>query len=111
MNLTLLLRKSCDVHMTLFEICVQQNWVGRTDKPCTQIYLLKNCKLQAFATTNGNIEKINYFRHSSSYITYMYIDFQQIGLVDQSKPCTQIYMQKNRKLHKSATNNSNFEKN
>ena len=36
--------------------------------------------------------------------------FRQIGLVNQSKPCAQIYLQKNRKLHKFATTNSNFEK-
>ena len=28
------------------------------------------------------------------YKTYMYINFQQTGFVDQSKPCTQIYLQK-----------------
>ena len=42
--------------------------------------------------------------------TYMYINFQQNLVVDQSKQCTQIYLQKNRKLHKFATTNRNFEK-
>ena len=38
--------------------------------------------------------------------------FSKIGLVDLSKPCTLIYLQKmaNGKLHKFATTNSNFEK-
>ena len=36
--------------------------------------------------------------------TYMYINFQQNRLVDQSKLCTQIYLQK------FATCNYNFEK-
>ena len=35
-------------------------------------------------------------------ITYMYINFQQTW-VDQSKPCAQIYLPKNCKLHKFAT--------
>ena len=40
----------------------------------------------------------------------MYINFHQNRVsIDQSKPCTQSYLQKNRKLHKYATYNSNFE--
>ena len=40
----------------------------------------------------------------------MYINFYQNRVsIDQSKPCTQIYLQKNRKLHKYATYNLNFE--
>ena len=40
----------------------------------------------------------------------MYINFYQNRVrIDQSKPCTQSYLQKNRKLHKYATYNSNFE--
>ena len=43
--------------------------------------------------------------------TYKNIIFCKIGFVDQSKTVyTQIYLQKNRKLHKFATTNSNFEK-
>ena len=34
--------------------------------------------------------------------------FSKIGLVDQSKPCAQIHLQKNCKLHKFATTNRNF---
>ena len=43
--------------------------------------------------------------------TYMYSIFSKLGLVDQSKSCTLIFCKKNDKLHKFATNNSNFEKN
>ena len=40
----------------------------------------------------------------------MYINFyQNLVSIDQSKTCTQSYLQKNRKLHKYATYNSNFE--
>ena len=40
----------------------------------------------------------------------MYINFHQNRVsIDQSKLCTQNYLQKNRKLHKYATYNSNFE--
>ena len=40
----------------------------------------------------------------------MYINFLQNRVsIDQSKPCTQSYLQKNRKLHEYATYNSNFE--
>ena len=40
----------------------------------------------------------------------MYINFYQNRVsIDQSKPCTQSYLQKNRKLHKYATYNLNFE--
>ena len=35
--------------------------------------------------------------------------FSKIGLIDQSKPCTQICLPKNCKLHKFPTCNSNFE--
>ena len=40
----------------------------------------------------------------------MYINFYQNRVsIDQSKPCSQSYLQKNRKLHKYATYNLNFE--
>ena len=40
----------------------------------------------------------------------MYINFHQNRVsIDYSKPCTQSYLQKNRKLPKYATYNSNFE--
>ena len=58
------------------------------------MYLQKNCKLHEFATTN-----IYFFlnRHFQTCIivkrTCISI-FSKIGLVDQSKTCTQIYLQK-----------------
>ena len=36
--------------------------------------------------------------------------FSKIGLLDQPKPCTQIYLKKHRKLHKFATSNNTFKK-
>ena len=40
----------------------------------------------------------------------MYTNFQQNRVsINQSKPCTQSNLQKNRKLHKYATYKSNFE--
>ena len=43
---------------------------------------------------------------------YMYINFQQTRVnIDQFKPFTQILFANNRKVHKFATNNSNFGKN
>ena len=40
-------------------------------------------------------------------IADMYINFQQIGLVDQSKPCTQNFLANNHKLHKFVTTCTN----
>ena len=40
----------------------------------------------------------------------MYVNFQQNRLSRPVKTFTQIYLQKNRKLHKFATTNSNFGK-
>ena len=48
--------------------------------------------------------------HRITYVTTCILIFNQISLVDQSKQCTHIYWQKNRKLHKFATTNSNFAK-
>ena len=47
-----------------------------------------------FATTNSNFEKNNYL-DMHYCITFMYINFQQtrVSRLDQSKPCTQIYLQ------------------
>ena len=42
--------------------------------------------------------------------TYMHFNFQQIGLVDRSKTVHTNLFEKNCKLHKFATTNSNFEK-
>ena len=50
-------------------------------------------KFDKFATTSGNFEEIKYsdMQHRK---TYNYFNFQQNWSVDQSKPCTQMYLQK-----------------
>ena len=73
---------------------------------------VKNSMLHIFAATNSNFEKVDYFRHSSSYNRHVH-EYQfsaKMGLVNQSKMCKQNYLQKNRKLHKVATCNLNFKK-
>ena len=67
-----------------------------------------NHKLHKFAITNNNFQKID-FPEMHHCKTYMCINFHQIGLVDQSKPCTQICLQK-RKLPKFATTNKTIKK-
>ena len=44
------------------------------------------------------------------YVSRCISIFSKMGLVDQSKPCAQIYSPKNCKLHKFATTNGKFEK-
>ena len=50
-------------------------------------------KFDKFATTSGNFEEIKYsdMQHRK---TYNYFNFQQNWSADQSKPCTQMYLQK-----------------
>ena len=48
----------------------------------------KNHKLHKFATTNNNFQTCIMVKRTCTLI------FSKIGLVDQSKPCTQIYLQK-----------------
>ena len=45
-----------------------------------------------FATTNSNSKK-KLFRHALLYHVHIYKFPANSGLVDQSKPCTQIYLQ------------------
>ena len=47
---------------------------------------------------------ISDMRHRNTLI------FSKVGLVNQSKSCTLFFLQKNDKLYKFATTNSNFEK-
>ena len=56
------------------------------------------------------LKKIDYFRHVSSYTTYISI-FSKIGLVYPSKTVLTSIFAKIRKLNTFATTNSNFEKN
>ena len=68
------------------------------------MYLRKNCKLYKFATTNGNILKNRLIQTCNIVKRTCISIFSKIGLVDQSNTCIQIYLRKNRKLHKFATN-------
>ena len=81
---TLLLRKSCSAHMTVFEIVFHRNveldtiidmmYLVDQSKPCVQIYLPKKCMLHKFAITlplfvNSIIPDMHH------RITYIYINF------------------------------------
>ena len=71
----------------------QQNQVSRSLKTVHTNIFANNRKLHKIATTNSNIEKmiISEMHHR---ITYVYINFQQIRVnIDQSKLCSQIYLQ------------------
>ena len=67
------------------------------------MYLEKYCKLYKFATTNSNLKKNRLFQACIIVKRTCISIFSKIGLVDQSKTCIQIYLQKNRKLYKFAT--------
>ena len=82
-------------HKTYMYINFQQNRVCiDQSKPYTQIYMQKNCKLHTFATTNSNFLKNLLFETCIIIKRTCISIFSKIGLVDQSKSCTQIYMQK-----------------
>ena len=78
-------------------INLYQTRVSKSVKTVHTNLFANNGKLYKFAITNSNFEKINFFLHASSSIiikrTCISI-FSKIGLVDQSKPCTQFYLQK-----------------
>ena len=71
--------------------------------------LANNCKLHKFATTNSNLKKINYFRHVSKYNEHVYQFSAKSGWYKSVKTAHTKQFSKNRKLHKYATYNSNFE--
>ena len=74
----------------------QQIWVSRSVKTVHTNILANNRKLHKFATTNSTIEIDDYFRHASSYNVHhgtCILIFSIFVLVDQSKLCTQIYLQ------------------
>ena len=78
-------------------------------KPCTQIYLhiiasYINLQLPIIIFKNQLCQ--TYIIVKCTCISI----FSKIGLVERSKPCTQIYLQKNCKLHKFETINSKFAK-
>ena len=80
-------------------------------KPCTQIYLqiIATCiNLQLPIVV---LKKKRLFRHAASYNVHVYQFLAKSGwYVDQSKTVHTYLFSKNRKLHKFATTNSNFEK-
>ena len=81
-------------HKTYMYINFQQNRVNRSVlTACTQLYSPKKYKLHKFATTNSNFKKNDSKACIIVKRTCISI-FSKIGLVDQSKPCTQIYLQK-----------------
>ena len=80
-------------HKTYMYINFQQNRVKTQVTPCLQVYSQKNRKLHKFATTNNNFKNRLFQTCIIVKCTCTSI-FSKIGLVDQSKPCTQIYLQK-----------------
>ena len=87
----------------------QQNRVNRSVKTVHTNIFEKKCKLHKFATTNSNFEKNRLFEKCGIVKRTIISIFSKLGLVHQSKPCILVYLQKNGKLHKFATTNSNFE--
>ena len=87
--------------------------IGLVDqsKPCTQMYLqiIASCINLQLPTVVLKKKLIILDMHH--HITYMYLNFQEIGLVYQSKLCTQLCLQIIVSLHKFATTNSNSPKN
>ena len=84
-----------DMHhrITYMYINFQQNWVCRSVKPCTQSYLHNiasciNLQLLILIFKNRRFQTCIIVKSTCTSI------FSKIGLVDQSKPCTQIYLQK-----------------
>ena len=89
----------------------QQTGVSRSVQTVHTNIFANNRNLHKFATTNSNFEKKLLFRHASSYNVHVYQFLAISGwYVDHSKTVHTIYLQKNRKLYKFATTNSNFEK-
>ena len=75
-------------------INLQQNWLVDQSKPCAQIYLQKtasciNLQLQIKDFKNQLFQKCGVVKGTCMSI------FSKIGLIDQSKSCTQIYLPKN----------------
>ena len=89
----------------------QQTRVSRSVQTVHTNILANNRNLHKFATTNSNFEKKRLLRHASSYNVHVYQFLAKSGwYVDQSKTVHTNLFARNRKLHKFATINSNFEK-
>ena len=107
-------------HKTYMYTNFQQNRVSRSVRiqnthpisMCTvrTNILARNCKLPKFATNNSNLKKNRLFPTCVIVKRTCISIFSKRGLVDQSKPCTLIYLPKNDKLHRFSPTNSNFEK-
>ena len=94
---------------TYMYIHFQQNWVCRSVKPCTQIYLHNiaiciDLQLPIVILNKSTILDMHHHK------TYMCINFQQNRVETQVVTVLTSLIAKNRKLHKFATTNSNFEK-
>ena len=74
-------------------ISFQQTRVSKSVQTVHTNIFANNRKLHKFATTNSNLKKmmISDMHHR---ITHMYIDFQQIELVDQSKDVHTNFLQR-----------------
>ena len=95
---------------TYMHINFQQNWVSRSVKTVHTNLFAQYRKLHKFATTNSNFEE-----NQSLWICIIIkqtciLIFSKIGLKHKVIPCLQVYSQKNRKLHKFATTNNDFQK-
>ena len=86
-------------HITCKYINFRQNGVNRLLKSCPQIYLQDTASCISLQLPIAILKKIDYFRNPSSYNVHVNIFFTKIGLVDQSKQCTQTYLKKNYTLH------------
>ena len=81
-------------HKTYMYIHFQQNWVKTQVVTMLISLFAKNRKLHTFATTNI------FFLKNPRFQTCIIVErtcisiFSKIGLVDHSKPCTQVYLQK-----------------
>ena len=83
--------------------------IGLVDQSnlCTQIYWQKIASCINLQIPIVIKKKKKYFRQASSDNVHKYFNFHPNRVSNQSKLCTQIYLQK-QQLHKFATTNSNF---
>ena len=83
----------------------QQNWANRSVITVHTNVFAKNRKLHEFATANNFFFKNQLFQTCIIVKRTSISIFSKIGLVDQSKLCTQIYLQKFANCIKIATCN------
>ena len=81
-------------HKTYMYINFQQNRVKTQVITVLTSIFAKNRKLHKFATTNNNFFENRLFQTCIIVKRTCISVFSKIGLVDQSKPCTQVYLQK-----------------